>query len=188
MMKGELAREDSYVWQVSARARRMRIVVRAGGQVVIVRPRGVSRAIAESFVRSRAAWLSHAIARMSQKKPLPSVAELRADYRARKERALAWVTRRTAELATHYGFTYARIIIRNQQSRWGSCSRSGTLSFNYRILDLPAHLADYLIVHELCHLREMNHSKAFWRLVAETVPEYHAFRRELKRHAAHSVY
>ncbi|NBS67881.1 M48 family peptidase [bacterium] len=66
------------------------------------------------------------------------------------------------------------------RTRWGSCSKRGNLNFNYRILFLPPHLADYLIVHELCHLKEFNHSPRFWALVAQGCPNYHACKKELR--------
>jgi len=74
-----------------------------------------------------------------------------------------------------------RIAIRNTKSRWGSCSTKGNLNFNYRIVFLPPKLADYLIVHELCHLKEFNHSKRFWDLVARAVPDYKKLQKELKK-------
>ena len=80
-----------------------------------------------------------------------------------------------------YGFAVGKITARNQRSRWGSCSKKGNLNFNYRIAQLPAHLADYVIVHELCHLGEFNHSRAFWNLVARAVPDYAKCRTELRR-------
>jgi predicted metal-dependent hydrolase len=88
---------------------------------------------------------------------------------------------RVEELNKPYGFVYGKIAIRNQKTRWGSCSRRGNLNFNYRVGLLPQKLMDYVIVHELCHLGEFNHSYKFWDLVAKTVPEYKAIRQELKR-------
>lgn len=79
-----------------------------------------------------------------------------------------------------YTFLYKKVTIKNQFSRWGSCSRKGNLNFNYRIVFLPPEQADYLIVHELCHLGEFNHSKNFWDLVEKTTPNWKKLRHELK--------
>ena len=98
-----------------------------------------------------------------------------------KKRALALARARCEHLSKIYGVTYNQIRIRAQKSRWGSCSQRGNLSFNYKIAALPAHIADYIIVHELCHLREMNHSKKFWGLVACAVPHHKGVRTELRK-------
>jgi len=82
----------------------------------------------------------------------------------------------------HYAFPFKTITVRNQKTCWGSCSSGGTLSFNYQIAFLPEHLAEYVVAHELCHLKELNHSRAFWQLVAETVPDWKKLRRDLKKH------
>ena len=88
--------------------------------------------------------------------------------------------------ATHgYVFKVGRISIRNQKMRWGSCSRKGNLNFNYRIALLPPTLCDYVIVHELCHLGEFNHSRKFWDLVALALPNYCEIRMELKKKKLH---
>ncbi len=102
-------------------------------------------------------------------------------YLAHKEHARAFIHTRLAALCAEYGFSYRRVFIKNTRSRWGSCSERGNLNFNYRVLFLPPHLADYIIVHELCHLAELNHSSRFWALVAEACPEYRARRRELRK-------
>lgn len=88
---------------------------------------------------------------------------------------------RLAHFNTRYSFAIGRVAIRNQKSRWGSCSKKGNLNFNYRIVLLPAHLADYVIVHELCHIGEFNHSRKFWVLVAQAAPDWRRHRAELKR-------
>lgn len=89
-----------------------------------------------------------------------------------KERARVFVHERLEVVNKEYGFLYNRVAIRDQKSRWGSCSAKGNLNFNYRIQFLPLHLADYIIAHELCHLKEFNHGKGFWELVERAVPEY----------------
>ena len=80
----------------------------------------------------------------------------------------------------HYQFTWNRVAIRNPRRCWGSCTSLKNLNFSYKLLFLPPELADYIIVHELCHLKELNHGPAFWALVAEQVPDYRARRRALR--------
>ncbi|MBI4407668.1 MAG: M48 family metallopeptidase [Candidatus Kerfeldbacteria bacterium] len=103
-----------------------------------------------------------------------------ADYQRHKLRAVRFVQDRLALLNQSYGFTYHRVTIRNQASRWGSCSKQGNLNFHYKIVLLPPALADYVLVHELCHVQELNHSKRFWQLVARTVPDYMARRKAIQ--------
>ena len=101
-----------------------------------------------------------------------------------KESARALVHRKLEEFNRHYGFVYHRVTIRDQRSRWGSASKKGNLNFNYRIVHLPEQLADAIIVHELCHLKEFNHSKKFWSLVGETIPDHKARKQALGRMSA----
>lgn len=98
-----------------------------------------------------------------------------------KESARVFVKSRLENWNLHYKFQYGRVSIRNQRSRWGSCSKKGNLNFNFRIFTLPQHLADYIIVHELCHIGEFNHSKKFWNLVCKTIPNYLEMRKELRK-------
>ena len=105
----------------------------------------------------------------------------RRDYLAHKERARLLVHARLEHFNRTYGYVYGRIAIRNTKSRWGSCSKSGNLNFSYKLFLLPPVLADYVIVHELCHLGEFNHSKRFWSLISKTIPDYVLKRRELKK-------
>lgn len=79
-----------------------------------------------------------------------------------------------------YGFKYHRVMLRNQKSRWGSCSARGNLNFNWRLIMAPIEVIDYVVVHELCHLKEMNHSKRFWYLVEKAVPNYKEVKKWLK--------
>lgn len=105
----------------------------------------------------------------------------RKGYLVHKESARELVMRKIAEWNALYGFTVGRVSIKNQTTRWGSCSSKGNLNFNYRIALLPEHLADYIIVHELCHLKEFNHSQKFWDLVGKAIPDYAVRREELRK-------
>lgn len=93
-------------------------------------------------------------------------------YVENKEQAREFTLARLAHFNEHYNLTWNRVAIRNQRRCWGSCSANKNLNFNYKILFLPPHLADYIIVHELCHLVHLHHGKEFWDLVAEQIPEY----------------
>ena len=90
---------------------------------------------------------------------------------------------RLAHFNAAYGFQIKRVAIRNTRSRWGSASQKGNLNFTYRILYLPPHLSDYIIVHELAHLGAFNHSKEFWALVERALPDWKRLRKELNTFA-----
>ena len=115
---------------------------------------------------------------------LPKRKGSRKEYLKHKEAARKLVHERLEYFNKFYGFTYKKIAIRNQKTRWGSCSKQGNLNFSYRLALMPAHHADYIIVHELCHLGEFNHSKNFWALVAQQVPNYKQIKKELKSHVS----
>jgi predicted metal-dependent hydrolase len=90
---------------------------------------------------------------------------------------------RVLELASRHGLTVGRITVRSQKSRWGSCSRRGTISLNWRLIQTPAFVSDYICLHELMHLRQMNHSPRFWREVECVCPDYQVAERWLKEHS-----
>jgi len=102
-------------------------------------------------------------------------------YTDHKELARGIILERLIEWNGHYDLSYKRVSIRNQKTCWGSCSEYGNLNFNYKIIFLPESLMDYIIVHELCHLTHLNHSKDFWSLVSEQIPDYKARRDHLRR-------
>lgn len=102
------------------------------------------------------------------------------EHVALREEARRVVHARLEHFNQFYNFAYKKVFIKDQRSRWGSCSSLGNLNFNYRIALLPPELQDYLIVHELCHLGEMNHSRAFWSLVERAIPNYRQLHQELR--------
>lgn len=101
------------------------------------------------------------------------------------KQALAYIPPRVAQLARQHGFRYARVNIKNQKTRWGSCSNQRNLNFNLRLMMAPPAAIDYLIIHELCHLKEMNHSKRFWALVERYCPNYRHWVRWFKDNSPH---
>jgi len=90
---------------------------------------------------------------------------------------------RVFELASAHQFPVRRVSVRNQRSRWGSCSRRGTISLNWRLVQTPPSVRDYLVLHELAHLKEMNHSRRFWGEVARLCPDFREAERWLKQHS-----
>jgi hypothetical protein len=99
----------------------------------------------------------------------------------KREQARIFVENRISYFNKFYKFEINRIAIKNTSTRWGSCSSKKNLNYNYKIIYLKPALADYLIVHELCHLKEFNHSKRFWALVCKAIPDYAKINKELKR-------
>ncbi|MDA3802756.1 MAG: M48 family metallopeptidase, partial [Patescibacteria group bacterium] len=92
-------------------------------------------------------------------------------YINNKEKAREVINSRLKYFSDIYKVTYGRVSIRNQRTRWGSCSGQGNLNFNYRLFSLDSKIRDYVIVHEICHLKEFNHGKRFWQEVSKTIPD-----------------
>lgn len=153
--------------------------VRRDGSVTLTVPWWVSQKAAQRYVEEKRAWLEQAL-QVASKQGGVSPTEREKHYKKHKEAARAFVHTRLTELNAHYGFSWGRVAIRKNATCWGSCSSKRNLNFDYRILFLPPHLQDYILVHELCHLKEMNHSRSFWALVAQLVPDHIARRHELR--------
>jgi hypothetical protein len=158
------------------RARRYLLRVDADGLVRVTIPRGGSKREAGAFVRRHLAW----IARQRQRLVRPAFTlEQRQELRAQAERALP---ARLRELAGLYGVDVDRVSVRNQRTRWGSCGKDGHICLNWRLVVMPAAVRDYVLVHELMHLRRMDHSAAFWKLVGEACPDFADARRWLRQY------
>ena len=166
----------SYEIRPSRRARRLGLTVYPGGRLVVTMPFS-STEDPEAFIRRHAAWVTHSMGRLSGKKRLPGGVK---DYRENRMSAHELVAERIKHFNARYRFKVGKITIRNTRTRWGSCSKKGALSFSYKLVHLSPELSDYIIVHELCHLKEFNHSPAFWRLVGKTIPQYKSLRGRLR--------
>ncbi len=174
-------KEVSYVFRRYKLSKNLKLTVKSDASVFISAPWRCSEKKAEKFMREKSVWLAKRIEFFKKQNNKKLIKTTRADYIKRKEKARKIILEKIEKLNTYYNFEYKRVSIRNQKTRWGSCSKQKNLNFNYRLIYLPEKLFDYVIVHELCHLREMNHSHKFWKLVAEAVPNYKIIRRELKK-------
>ena len=170
-----------YTLKVSKRARRMRLAVYGDGAFVVTAPQFVGLSTVEQFILRKSQWVIDKIEYFKQFSGRVFVKDTKKEFALHKEAALALAVERMAHFNEVYQLSWGKVTIRNQKTRWGSCSKKGNINFNYKIALLPAHIADYIIVHELCHLKEFNHSRNFWNLVAQAVPNYLDVRKELKR-------
>jgi predicted metal-dependent hydrolase len=165
--------------RASARARQWRIEIAASGPPLVVVPRGTSRAEVARIVESRRRWIER---QLSKRAPSLGLDRVRLGAREARRLARARLTEVAEREAERLGVSYVRIMIRDQKTRWGSCSSRGTLSFNWRLVLAPPGVQEYVVVHELCHLRERNHSSRFWALVEAARPGFRGERDWLKRH------
>lgn len=183
-MKKEIILQNkkiTYTLRKSKRARRMRLAVYCDGSVVITTPHDLQETAAERFIKEKTIWLFSKLEFFKQFEGKLVARHSRQDYLDLREEALAVVRQKVEVLAIRHGFRFNKINIKDQKTRWGSCSRKGNLNFNYKIIFLPAKAQEYIIAHELCHLREFNHSKRFWKLVSEMVPDYSEIKSDLKK-------
>lgn len=170
----------NYILKTSTTAKRLRLVIYGDGNLVVTRPIGLSEKNVEKFIIQKASWV---IAKLEYRKRLKVkiFPQGHQHYLQYKDSALTYAKERIQFFNTIYNYQFNTITIRNQKTRWGSCSKKGNLNFNYKLILLPQPISDYLIVHELCHLQEFNHSQNFWNLVAMAIPNHKAIRKELKR-------
>jgi predicted metal-dependent hydrolase len=175
-LSASLVRDDgATVFTRHRWARRYILRVLDDGTVRVTLPRWGSKREARAFVEQSAAWIAKQRQRVAARPPAahPEEAELR--RRASKE-----LPPMLLALARAHGITVSAISVRNQRSRWGACSSRGSITLNWRLILVPQFVRDYVMVHELMHRREMNHSKRFWRHVAAACPGYDAARRWLR--------
>lgn len=171
-----------YTLKKSKRAKRLRIAVYCDASVVVTAPYRLRENIIEEFILSKSKWLLEKLDFFKKMEKKLHFKFSKKDYVKNQEQAKGFVLGRLEYYNKIYKFKYNNVYIKNQKTVWGSCSKKRNLNFNYKILFLPSNLADYIIVHELCHLKEMNHSNKFWNLVSKTYPNFKEIRKELKNH------
>lgn len=158
------------------------VEVRQDGSVLVRAPRNCPQSRIDTFLKEKQAWVLAKVEEQKEKEAdsmkIQPLSE--AEQRLYRDKAREIFEQKVSYYAQMMGVSYGRIAIRDQKTRWGSCSGEGNLNFNWRLIFAPAGVMDYVVVHELAHRKEMNHSPRFWRVVEDTMPEYRKYQKWLK--------
>ena len=161
--------------------RTLSLQIKPDGSLLVRAPLRLPKKEIDRVLQEKSAWIEKHLAqvenanRAAEEEPLSME-----DIRALADKALQVIPPRVGEFARRMGVTYGRITIRNQRGRWGSCSGEGNLNFNCLLMLAPPEVVDYVIVHELAHRKQMNHSAAFWEEVEAVLPDYREQKKWLK--------
>jgi predicted metal-dependent hydrolase len=166
----------------SSRARHINLSVRPFKGVRVGVPRRVSFKQAEAFARANADWIKKHLSEASRLEQ--AAKNMKGSFVADRKTARKQLVARLDALCERHGFRYNKVFVRNQKTRWGSCSGSSNINLNVNLVHLPAPLMDYAILHELVHTRVMNHSKRFWEELDRLVGDGKKLDRELKMYRA----
>ncbi|MEN9407771.1 MAG: hypothetical protein RLZZ455_987 [Candidatus Parcubacteria bacterium] len=170
-----------YSLRRSKRAKRMRLAVYCDGNFVVTVPQTFPANNVDRYVVAKSQWVLTKIDFFEELNKKQKIKLGSDGYEVYKEKALEMVNKRLTELnKKHFQYKFNSVSIKNHKTRWGSCSRKRNLNFNYKILFLSPKMRDYILIHELCHLKEFNHSTRFWKLVAKALPDYQKIVDDLK--------
>ena len=165
----------------------MTIQIKSDGRVVDRAPMRMSGAAIRQLLEEKSAWIEKHLAQIRRQNESAEPAFSPEQLRQLAEAARQDLPRRAARFAPLLGVSCGRITIRAQKSRWGSCSTRGNLNFNCLLMLCPEEVRDYVVVHELCHRKEMNHSRRFWLELARVLPEYEQQRQWLKANGSRLI-
>lgn len=154
-----------------SRSRSLKIIVHKDGSVVLTAPKRTSERRLKSFLAKNESWVLGKLKKIAEMDE-DLINYSQSHFLAYKKEAEELIARKVDFWSAQYEVEYNKIVIKKMKTRWGSCSSKGNLNFNYKLFFLPEDLQDYIIVHEICHLFEMNHSNRFWTLVEKCIPDY----------------
>lgn len=169
---------------IKSNRKTMTLEVTREGRIIVRAPLKTPQSEIERFVRSKSDWLEKNLEKVKQRKdmdhqrPKLSMDEIH----TLAQKAMEVLPERTAYFSAKIGVSYGGITIRNQRTRWGGCSSKGNLNFNCLLMVTPPEIQDYVVVHELCHRKEMNHSDRFWKEVEKILSDYKERKAWLKEH------
>ena len=166
----------------SQRARRINIRIRADGSIRVAVPRNASLRQAEKFVVEKRDWIARQL-RMGEERRRATAELVSRNQGFDSDRETERIRQRLAELAEEHGFSCNRVTIRNQKTRWGSCSANNNISLNLKLALLPARLMDLVLLHELVHTEIKNHGPEFYRRLTGIMPDCRGLDRELKSYS-----
>ena len=166
---------------IRSKRKTIAIQIQPDGTVLVHCPLRLSEGAIQAFVESKSAWIEKHLNKLTKQPPPPAFTE--ADIQKMTGQAKELIPQRVAYFADLLGVDYGRITIRHQKTRWGSCSGKGNLNFNCLLMAVPPEVRDYVVVHELCHRKEMNHSARFWAEIERIIPDYKNHRKWLKDNA-----
>lgn len=186
-MNTPIGRSDIKIEIIRSSRKTLAIEIRPDMRVIVRAPHRAPNGYIEQFISGRADWIAEHLRMQEQKNrqcndALPVKKLSNNDIKKLADKACTCIPERVAHFAPLVGVTYGRITIRNQRTRWGSCSSRGNLNFNCLLMLTPPEVIDYVVVHELCHRKEMNHSQLFWNEVARVLPGYAEQEKWLKTH------
>ena len=169
---------------IRSRRRTVAIQIKPDGAIVVRAPERLPEKEIHKFVESKREWICKHLERLQSDPEYADEPEMLTaeDIRRLADEASKVIPERVKIYAPTVGVTYGRITIRNQRTRWGSCSSKGNLNFNCLLMLTPLEVIDSVVVHELCHRKEMNHSKRFYEEVYRVYPEYDKWHAWLREH------
>ena len=166
---------------IRTKRKTLALYVRQDGRIEVRAPLRTSKAYIDGFVMKKQDWITSAQNKLSERNSAKKVIRMTQQEEAKyKKQAKAFLNQKCQTFAEQMGLRHGSVKVNGAKTRWGSCNRKGDINFTYRLLFAPEELIDYVVVHELAHTKEMNHSVNFWAIVEQIMPDYKTRRKKLR--------